>query len=366
MTGKKARLDKLCPALTARERAILVLRTWKEGHDEDPQLRRTMPLSQVTVFNAYIDLMHGISDLSPYVLLLQQQVAQLGLRYAWLSTLDFWAITAFSLASYIWFDTKEPITESGHKLRVEDARSMMAPASELAQALAERFDGWAEDDLETAEGDEEPEVSDKAWNRVLAQKKKELARLVDKGVLNGKRKGRRLLINVGSFYDWLGEATPAFPDWGIEFEVLPDDHEDEVDQLRQARSRAQASLQRGPTDSVLHLIGGTAPGDRKAPKDGQCRMDEVVEALCTNLRESVPAGWREVQAAEMVFEELAAEFDGEDPLDPLVRNALDEAKQELEELVEKLQTRVGTFDLPEPDEALLTKLRTVARLPEPR
>ena len=150
MTRKKGRLDKLCSALTAQERAILILRSWKEGHDEDPQLRRTMPLSQVTVFNAYIDLMHGISDLSPYVLLLQQQVAHLGLKYAWLSTLDFWAITAFSLASYIWFDTKEPITESDHKQRVEDARSKMAPVAELAEALAERYDGWTEDELETA------------------------------------------------------------------------------------------------------------------------------------------------------------------------------------------------------------------------
>ena len=53
-------------------------------------------------------------------------------------------------------------------------------------------------------------MTDKAWNRMLAQKKKELARLVDQGVLNGKRKGRRLLIKVGSFYDWLGEPAPAF------------------------------------------------------------------------------------------------------------------------------------------------------------
>lgn len=236
MTGKKARLDKLCTALTAQERAILVLRSWKDGQDEDGQIRGTMPLGQVTELNAYIDLMHGISDLAPFILLLQQHAAQLGLRSAWLSTLDFWAITAFSLASYIWFDTKEPITESDHKRRVEEARSKTAAVVELAEVLTERHDGWTEDDLEPAEDDEEPVVSDKAWNRVLAQKKKE----------------------------------------------------------------------------------------------------------------------------------LAAEFDGEDPLPPPVRSLVDETRAELQQLIEKTQRRVGPFGLPDPDEDALAKLRTIANLPEPR
>lgn len=33
-----ARLNKLMPVLTARERAILVLESWKEGENEDPQV----------------------------------------------------------------------------------------------------------------------------------------------------------------------------------------------------------------------------------------------------------------------------------------------------------------------------------------
>ncbi len=52
---KKGRLDKLYPGLTAQERALLVLQAWKEGTDEDPQARKTMPSSQVDEFNRYIE-----------------------------------------------------------------------------------------------------------------------------------------------------------------------------------------------------------------------------------------------------------------------------------------------------------------------
>jgi hypothetical protein len=237
------------------------------------------------------------------------------------------------------------------------------PIAELAEVLVERYDRWEENDLLASEDDEEPEVSDKAWNRILAQKKKELARLVDQEVIEGKRKGRRLLINVGSFYDWLGEPAPVFPDWGVEFEVFPDEQADEVDRLRRARRCAQDELRRGPTDAVLDLLGGTAADDSKLAKKNRHRIDEVIEALCTTLREMVPARWRELLTAQVVLDEVAAELDGEDPLHPRVRDALDEAGQQLEELVEKVQRRVGAFSLPEPDKEELTTLRRIAKLP---
>jgi POLQ-like helicase len=41
------------------------------------------------------------------------------------------------------------------------------PIAELAEVLVERYDRWEENDLLASEDDEEPEVSDKAWNRIL-------------------------------------------------------------------------------------------------------------------------------------------------------------------------------------------------------
>ncbi len=43
MSVRGSRIEKLYPALTARERGILVLQAWKRGTEEDPLVRRSMP-----------------------------------------------------------------------------------------------------------------------------------------------------------------------------------------------------------------------------------------------------------------------------------------------------------------------------------
>jgi hypothetical protein len=49
-----ARLGKLMPALSAQERAILILRSLKEKTPEDPLWRSTMPREQAAEFNRLI------------------------------------------------------------------------------------------------------------------------------------------------------------------------------------------------------------------------------------------------------------------------------------------------------------------------
>ena len=58
MSGNQ-RLDRLYPALTAKERALLVLRAWKADQQEDAAVRRTMPSDQARDFNHYIHLMNA-------------------------------------------------------------------------------------------------------------------------------------------------------------------------------------------------------------------------------------------------------------------------------------------------------------------
>lgn len=48
----------------------------------------------------------------------------------------------------------------------------------LGHRLAEGYDGWTETDM-VAGKDDEQVVTDRAWNRLLAEKKRELARLVE-------------------------------------------------------------------------------------------------------------------------------------------------------------------------------------------
>jgi len=74
---------KLTPALTAKERAILVLRAWKEGMPEDPQIRHKMPSEQGPEFNRYISLTNGVNEfLVVYVVLLDRSQAHLDARRA--------------------------------------------------------------------------------------------------------------------------------------------------------------------------------------------------------------------------------------------------------------------------------------------
>lgn len=71
----------------------------------------------------------------------------------------------------------------------------------------------------------------------------------------------------------------------------------------------------------------------------------------------------EMRAAEQVLAEAAEGFDGEDPLLPAGRSVLDDIREELSDLHEQVKPHVGPFDLPDPDEETLGRVRKLA-LPE--
>jgi len=151
---------------------------------------------------------------------------------------------------------------------MERARAWQ-PASELAETLAEEYEGWTDSDLEPPKSDGEPQVTDAAWDRVLGEKEREIARLVDQGVLVGIRKRRRLYVNTGSFYDWLGKPVPLFPDWGWEYQVFPDKRADEVRRLQDARRHAQEECRRAPLSLALDLPRRKTRRPRKASPKGE-------------------------------------------------------------------------------------------------
>ena len=350
------RLDKLSPALTAKERAVLILRASKEGVPQDPQIRSSMPPEQALEFNRYIGLMNGVNAfLTFYTGILDQSLAALDARYGWLLTLHLWALSVSDLAGYITVYTREPITRRQYEQQLKAARERMVPASELGEMLAEEYEGWTDSDLEPPKADGEPQVTDAAWERVLGEKERELARLVDQEALVGNRKGRRHYVNTGSFYDWLGEPVPLFPDWGWDYQVFPDKRADEVRRLQEARRHAQEECQRAPLSLVLDLPHRKARRPRKDSPKGE----EIAEVVGTRLREGIQLRWQELPSIELVLEEVAEEFDGETPTRPWEREALDEGKKRLEELHFAAQTYVGPFKLPGPDKEEMEQVREV-------
>jgi hypothetical protein len=315
-----------------------------------------MPQSQAPDFNHYIHLMNAANlDAGKYIAALNGIVGQLGLKHAWLASLQLWGTRVWELATYIALHTNEPITESEHRRLVEKARAEMVPLADLAEVLVESYDGWTEGDIEPPEDpDDGPVVSDKAWNRMLAEKKRDLSRLVEEGVLAGKRSGRRLLINAGSFYDWLREPVPVCPDWGNGYDVLPHDQAERVESLKKERLDAQEAISRSPTSPILEFLEEKL-GRRVT--DRQERWDEAMVALRESLREGVPWCWQELRAAEAVLEEVAEAFDGEDPLLPPVREVLDNTRQELVQLHPLLDFVDVEVELPEPGEERVEFLR---------
>jgi hypothetical protein len=78
-----SRLSRLSPSL--------VLSAWKEGKEDDPSWRRTMPQEQAHEFNRYISLMN-VANREVAILIrgLKQTADQCGLRSAWFTSLVLW------------------------------------------------------------------------------------------------------------------------------------------------------------------------------------------------------------------------------------------------------------------------------------
>jgi hypothetical protein len=116
-------------------------------------------------------------------------------------------------------------------------------------------------------------------------------------------------------------------------------------------------MQRAPLGLGLDLVSRKLSVARKS----SAGRNEVAEALTAHLREGIELRWRELLAVEQVLEEVAGEFDGEEPTRPWEREALDDGKKRLEELHRAAQTYVGPFKLPGPDKEEMEQVRQCIR-----
>jgi hypothetical protein len=83
-----SRLGRLMPALSARERAILVLRSLRQKTPEDPSWRSTMPSEQTREFNRLIVLFNACNIYLPlYITVIEQRTQQLYVHLNWMQTI---------------------------------------------------------------------------------------------------------------------------------------------------------------------------------------------------------------------------------------------------------------------------------------
>jgi hypothetical protein len=88
------------------------------------------------------------------------------------------------------------------------------------------------------------------------------------------------------------------------------------------------------------------------------------DALAETLSRHVLACWQQVRACEIVLSEIAAWFDGEDPLKPVSREALNETRQKLSKVRGHLAALDQECELAEPPEDVV-EARGVVRRFEP-
>jgi hypothetical protein len=116
MSAPDRRLQILFTKLSAKERALLVLRARKEGREEDPAVWKTLPFGQREQFDRLIAMLQGINwELHPYLERLGWMASQMRLRLGWLESVNTWAVVVETLAGYIRCLTKEPVTASEHR-----------------------------------------------------------------------------------------------------------------------------------------------------------------------------------------------------------------------------------------------------------
>jgi hypothetical protein len=236
VTGRDNRLDRLSSSLTAKERALLVLRSWKEGKEEEPSWRWAMPNDQAREFNRLIELMNGVNvRLRPLIVVLCLEVEKLGLRLGILATFTLWNIQALKVDDFLRYGTKR---RNGHVALLADSLEH-APLRPVVYVSEE-------------------------------------------------------------FQEWLARKCAA------------------------------------PT-----------------------KIDEVADVHKDVLREGIAEQARYVRAVEIVISEVAAEFGGEDPALPRMRDLIDGATKRLDEAREEAERYTGPLAVGEPDAELVDKVRAL-------
>ena len=338
------RLKKLAPALSATERAILILQSWKEGREEDPAWRYTMPRDQVEEFSRLIGLMNVANrHLGLYIGLLERMASELELRQAWLVSLSLWQEQINEIRRAIRLTLQEPITESEYRAMKTEAREEWLPVQELAELSAGGHEGWAEADYEEDETWGRG-LTDAAWERVVAEKERELRALVARGTLAGRGRGRSLKLQMGAYDDRMGRTTGVVPADYLTYRVLPDEQAEAITLEKDRLRRLQGVLDGRP------FYG-----------DGDADLPSMPAKIRERLREGIAfqliSAWAQLRSVEVVIEEIAAEFEGIDPLKPFRRDRLEETKQRLLTLQEHLRLLDLEVVLREPLPEELAELR---------
>jgi hypothetical protein len=329
------RLKRVTPGLSARERALLVLRSMKDKTLEDPVWRATMPQAQVPEFNRYIELMNAANlQMAFYIALNEKEMEKLELYASWIFTLHLWALNLAEINFTASFVLREPITRSEHDRLVAEHQDDYLLVSQLAVVLAEEKRAWTDEDGEEVGWMRELVVKPRSWQRVVAEAEQEIRTAVEAGELESAGSGKKLSVMRSSFDSWLGRPVTLNPRWANAYEVYPDDREVHVEADRNTLKHLQRAVEQTPLlEEVVSRV------------EGKSNLVALIDAMERNLAEGLRMRWEEALAAEQLIDLIAREFGGDDPLKPHTRAGLEHAKKVAETLASQLSAPWHELDL---------------------
>jgi hypothetical protein len=97
---------------------------------------------------------------------------------------------------------------------------------------------------------------------------------------------------------------------------------------------------------------------------GDSRREELVVVKRRLLREGIEEQWRHLRAVEIAVAEVRAAFEDEDPRVPTVAHLFDHSKERLLDAYEGSKDYLDAFELPDPDDELLARIRRLVGLEE--
>ena len=309
------RLNRLAPALTAQERAILVLESWKDERPEDPAWRKYMPQEQNRAFSYYIELMNRANlVLGKVAGVLAMQARMLSLREAWLVDVTLWQEHVDEIRQAVRRSVREPITESEHQALVQAACDEWVPVEELAEFLAGDRDDYPDAAYEEDESGY-LSIRDEFWEPAVAEEERRLRALVADGTLQARGKGKAMKLQQGALSHFGHEVGAASEDY-VSYQVLPDDRAEEAETDRQLLRGLQRVL------DWQHFDGPDTDEVTGMP-------EKIRQALRDSTAFHLISTWVEVRSVEMLLDEIGEEFNGIDPLRPVFREKLDSTRETL-------------------------------------
>lgn len=351
MSQLNARVERLYPALSARERIVLILEAANDEREPEPRIRETMPNDQVGAFNHYLGQLRGANrPIGSYVLVFVQEVAHARTQLLLLSALAMWGTDRSALLDYIAFNTNQPCTQAEFDEHLAEARAEDLSLDDAVDAVIEARG------LSAAVAAGNPATEHRRFRQVSRPIEAELRALVANKALVGGGRGTRLAINAGSFYDWLGQPTPVPPEWGHRYEVVA---AEEAAWRHESWKRMRARAKSGPHAPTTVLAAFSPTRDSLLPDDSLSEHDVRMRTLAERLRRELLRLSGAVGALDAVLDEVRGNLGGHDAVHPMVRGAIERARAELAELREHAALLVGAIESTEPDGEVLETLRAL-------